>query len=53
MSKALDLLARASKTGTPIGQCSLCPETGPLKAIKNKRETIFACIPCVIDKGLG
>lgn len=53
MSKALELLSRASETGTPIGQCDLCTETGPLKEIKNKRETIFACIPCVIDRGLA
>jgi hypothetical protein len=49
MSKALDLLAKDSPNGTPIGVCQICGEAGPLKESKRKRETIFYCIPCDID----
>lgn len=50
MSKTLELLARASETGTPIGKCDDCGGTGPLKEKRVKRETTFICIPCDIDE---
>lgn len=53
MSKTLELLARASQTGTPIGTCDLCGVEGPLKDVKVNKERTFACIPCCIDKDLS
>jgi hypothetical protein len=53
MSKALELLGRASETGTPIGTCDLCSVEGPLKDVNANKVKTFACIPCCIDKGLS
>ena len=53
MSKALEFLARASKTGTPIGICDFCGGEGPLKNVKDSRFTVLACIPCCIDRRLS
>lgn len=53
MSKALEMLSRLSATGTPIGKCDLCAESGPLKEVKVNKVTTFACIPCCIDGGLA
>jgi hypothetical protein len=53
MSKALELLALASQTGTPIGTCDFCAGEGPLKDVKVNKSLSFACIPCVIDRELA
>ena len=53
MSKALELLALASQTGTPIGTCDFCAGEGPLKDVKVNKSLSFACIPCVIDRNLS
>jgi len=53
MSRTLELLAATWPTHIPVGNCQICEGLGPLKELKNKRETVFACIPCVIDRGLS
>lgn len=53
MSKTLDLLAANWPTHIPVGVCQICEGTGPLKELKHRRETLFACIPCCIDKDLS